>query len=151
MEPDDDEAEFLGFHHHSMDTKGRLVLPAPHRKLLEEGLVMTIGFENCLTVHTLDDWKVVRASLRSLQTNDRQQRQFARMIASHAERTTLDKQGRVTIPQRLRQYAQLSKDCTVVGAEKHAEIWDAERWEDYSRRSLEDIADTDTTFNIGIF
>lgn len=112
---------------------------------------MTIGFENCLTVHTLDDWREVRAALRQMRTTDPKQRGFARMIASQAERTTLDKQGRVTIPQRLRQYARLGKDCAVIGAEKHAEIWDSVRWDDYERRSLEDLADNDEPFNIGIF
>jgi MraZ protein len=147
----EDTGEFLGVHRHSMDTKGRLVLPAQHRELLEEGLVMTIGFENSLSVYTLTRWNEVRATLREMKPTDAAQRGMARMIASQAERTSLDKQGRVTIPQRLRAYAKLTKDCAVIGVEQHAEIWDSERWDDYERRSLEDLSGTDTTFNIGIF
>lgn len=112
---------------------------------------MTIGFENSLTVHTLSQWQVLLASLREMKSGNAQQRQMTRMIASHAERMSLDKQGRVTIPPRLRQYSRLSKDCAVVGSVDHAEVWDSERWDDYEARSLIDLAETDTTFNIGIF
>lgn len=112
---------------------------------------MTIGFENSLTVHTLRQWQVLLASLREMKSTDAKQRQMTRMIAGHAERTSLDKQGRVTIPPRLRAYARLTKECAVVGSVDHAEIWDSERWDDYEARSLVDLSETDTTFNIGIF
>lgn len=152
MDLETDEApEFLGVHRHSMDTKGRLVLPAPHRELLEGGLVMTIGFDNCLTVHPMEEWSRVRAALRELKTTDPVQRRFARMITSQAEHTQLDKQGRITIPQRLREYAHLTRDCAVVGAETRAEIWDSARWQEYEQGGLAGLAETSTTFDIGIF
>lgn len=112
---------------------------------------MTIGFDNCLTVHPMREWASVRAALRGLESSDPEQRRFARMITSQAEHTTLDKQGRITIPQRLREYARLSKDCAVVGAETRAEIWDSARWDEYESGGLAGLAETSSTFNIGIF
>lgn len=142
---------FMGVHRHSMDPKGRLVLPAAHRALLEGGLVMTVGHENSLSVHTLKHWATVLEGLRAMTTTDAKQRQMTRMIAGNAERTGLDKQGRVTIPPRLRAYAGLTKDCAVIGSVDKAEIWDSARWDEYESRSLIDMSETDTTFKIGIF
>ena len=116
MEEQDDSAEFLGTHHHAMDTKGRLVLPATFRELLKEGMVMTIGYDNCLTLQTTSEWKKTLTTLRSLKTSNPRERLFTRLVASNAEPQTLDKQGRISIPQDLREYARLDKDVAVVGA-----------------------------------
>lgn len=146
-----DDAEFLGTYRHSMDTKGRLVMPAGFRELLKEGLVMTIGFDNCLVVQTNEQWQRTRETLRTLNTSNPRQRKFARMVTSHAEQTPLDKQGRITIPQLHRSYARLTKDIAVVGAETRVEIWDSERWDDYQQDGLADLAELSDEFDINIF
>lgn len=151
MEETGTAAEFLGTHHHSMDDKGRLVLPAPFRDQLGGGLVMTIGFDNCLSIHTPEGWEEARAQLRQLRTTNPAERQFIRLMASKAQRQTLDKQGRISIPGQLRDYARLTKDCAVVGADTKIEVWDAERWQEYEAASLAMLPESSQQFDIGIF
>ena len=146
-----DSARFLGEYRHTLDPKGRLILPAAFRESLQEGLVMTVGVDNCLTVHPVDDWERVLGGLRALRTTDRRERAFVRVIISSAHAETPDRQGRVTIPPRLRQYAGLSKDVTVVGGDSRAEIWDSERWESYRDEAMQTFANTDQPFNLGMF
>ena len=151
MEEQDDSAEFLGTHHHAMDTKGRLVLPATFRELLKEGMVMTIGYDNCLTLQTPSQWKKTLTTLRSLKTSNPRERLFTRLVASNAEPQTLDKQGRISIPQDLREYARLDKDVAVVGAVTRVEIWDAVRWDEYEGGGLSNLAELSAEFDINIF
>ena len=140
---------FLGEFQHVLDPKGRVILPAAFRDGLAEGLVMTVGLDHCLTVHALDGWETVVAGLRQLQTTDPRQRMFARAMTSSAHPDTVDRQGRVTIPARLRDYATLTKDITVVGADDRLELWDSARWETYRAKAMEDFAATDTPFDRG--
>src|SRR3712207_5749385 len=93
-----DSAMFLGEFQHTLDPKGRVILPSAFREQLKEGLVMTVGLDNCLTVHAVNDWHRVVAGLRSLRSTDRRERSFARMITASAHPETPDRQGRITIP-----------------------------------------------------
>ncbi len=145
----DTGALFLGEFQHTLDPKGRVILPSAFREALSEGLVMTVGLDNCLTVHPLADWRRLIAELRSLRTTDARERKFARMIRSQAHPDTLDRQGRVTIPARLRGYARLDKDVTVVGADARLEIWDTARWEAYRDEGMEEFAGTEHAFDMG--
>lgn len=142
---------FLGEFQHTLDPKGRLILPSAFRDELKEGLVMTVGLDNCLTVHPLPDWDLVVEGLRNLRTTDRRERMFARMIRSQAHPEAPDRQGRVTIPARLRGYARLTKDVTVVGADSRLELWDTSAWERYRAQAMEDFANTEQPFNLGNF
>jgi MraZ protein len=142
---------FLGEYQHTLDPKGRVILPSAFREELGEGLVMTVGLDHCLTVHPTADWERVVAGLRSLRTTDRRERMFARVMTSSAHAEELDRQGRVTIPARLREYAGLAKDVTVVGADSRLEMWDTARWEAYRAEAMADFADTEQSFGIGIF
>jgi MraZ protein len=142
---------FLGEYQHVLDPKGRVILPSAFRDELSEGLVMTVGVDKCLTVHPTADWGRVIEGLRALSTTDRRERMFARMMLSSAHAEDLDKQGRVTIPSRLREYANLSKDVTVVGADSRLELWDTTRWEAYRDEAMADFADTDQSFGHGLF
>ncbi len=149
---DTDEDEFVGTHMHAMDAKGRLVLPADHRSLLEEGrLVMTLGFDNTLVIHPVEDWQRVRESVRGMQRGDVQQRRMARAIYSNASKQVLDKQGRVTIPAKLRQVCGLTKDVAVIGMSTHIEVWDAERWAAEESVSRDAYANTTAPLGIGMF
>jgi MraZ protein len=142
---------FLGEYQHTLDPKGRVILPAAFRDELAEGLVITVGLDHCLTVHPHRDWQRVLEGLRSLRATERRERMFARVMTSSAHAEQLDKQGRVTIPARLREYAGLAKDVTVVGADSRLELWDAGRWEAYRAEAMADFADTEQSFGHGIF
>ena len=142
---------FLGEYQHTLDPKGRVILPAVFREQLQEGLVMTVGLDHCLTVHPVADWERVVEGLRTLRTTDRRERMFARMITSSAHAETLDRQGRVTIPSRLRGYASLDKDVAVIGADSRVELWDAAAWDAYRDQGMADFANTEQAFDMGIF
>jgi MraZ protein len=114
--------------------------------------VMTVGVDRCLTAHPIDDWQRVIEGLRGLRTTDRRERMFARMITSSAHPERPDRQGRITIPARLREYASLTKDVTVVGADSRLELWDHAAWERYREQGMADFAMTDRPFDAeGIF
>ena len=140
---------FLGEFQHTLDPKGRVILPSAFREALREGLVMTVGLDNCLTEYWVDDWQGVVEGLRTLKPTDKQQRSFARMITSSAHPDVPDKQRRINIPARLRDYAGLGKDVTVVGADSRVELWDTARWESYRDQAMRDYANTCEAFNLG--
>lgn len=151
MEDPGATAEFLGTHRHAMDAKGRLVLPAPYRELLREGMVMTIGYDNCLTLQTPDQWEQTVTALRGLRSSNPRERMFSRLVASNAQRQELDKQGRISIPQELRDYARLTRDVAVVGDITRVEIWDAGRWDEYEGGGLANLAELSAEFDMNIF
>jgi MraZ protein len=142
-------ALFLGEYQHALDPKGRVILPASFRPELEEGLIMTIGHDRCLTIHPASGWEVVLRELRKLRPTDERARSYARVMTASAQPETLDRQGRVTIPARLRNYAGLTRDCTVVGGDQHVEIWDTAAWERYRDAALAEFATTDRPFDVG--
>lgn len=142
---------FLGEYQHTLDPKGRLILPANFREDLAEGLVMTVAQDNCLAVHPVGEWERILEGLRAMRTTDRRERQFARVLTSSAHAETPDRQGRITIPARLREYASLRKDVTVVGNVTRVELWDTVAWEAYRDAAMEEFANTDQPFEIGGF
>jgi MraZ protein len=142
---------FLGDHQHTLDPKGRVILPAAFRDELAEGVVMTVGMDTCIVVHPTRDWDRVVDGLRALQTTDAKQRRFVRAVLANAHPGELDKQGRITIPARLRAWAGLTKDVAVIGQDLRVELWDRERWDGYNAEALADFAETDQTFGPGIF
>ena len=106
---------FLGEFGHSMDSKGRVVMPRKFRPGLAQGCVVTKGQERCLYVFPMDQWEHEAARVQKLPRTDRRARNFARSFFASAADQSLDKQGRLQIPEALRQYAGLEKDVTVVG------------------------------------
>ena len=120
---------FLGEYQHSVDSKGRLVLPSKFRARLERGLVVTKGQERCLYVFPIDRWEEEVEKVNRLPRTDRRSRNYARSFFGAASDQMLDGQGRVQVPQSLREYAALAKDVVVVGVADRVEIWDAKSWE----------------------
>jgi MraZ protein len=114
-----------------MDDKGRLFLPARFREPLDGGLVITRGQERCLYVFPEAEFARIYAQLRQAPVTSRSARDFGRVLLSGASNETPDKQGRVTVPPPLREYAGLTKECVVVGAGSRVEVWDAEAWATY--------------------
>ena len=142
---------FLGVFQHTLDPKGRVILPAGFRDDLEEGLVLSVGHDRCVTVHPRAAWEEVVRGLRSLRSTDRRERDFTRMMTASAHPQTVDKQGRISVPAHLRSYAALDREVTVVGNDDHLELWDRARWDAYYERVVEQFADTDEPFDVGGF
>ena len=122
---------FLGTHSPRLDEKGRLFLPAKFRDELSEGVVITKGQERCLFVFPLDEFRRVTEALSQAPVTQKTVRDYSRVFFASAWQEVPDKQGRVTIPPALRQYAGLTKDCVVIGANSRVEIWDTAAWETY--------------------
>jgi MraZ protein len=132
---------FLGTHHPRLDEKGRLFLPARYRDDLAGGLVITKGQEHCLYVFTQQEFGRRAELLQAASINAKAARDYSRMFFSSASDEVPDKQGRVTVPQDLRTYAGLQRDCAVIGANTRIEIWDAATWERYSAEQEPAFAD----------
>ena len=133
---------FLGTHTPKLDEKGRLILPAKYRDELAEGLVITRFQERCLAIWPVATFAELVQGVRGA-SSSQQVRDYQRMLASGASDETPDKQGRVTIPQHLRTYAGLDRDCVVVGAINRVEIWDAAAWQAYEASKESAFADLD--------
>ena len=123
---------FFGTYTPKLDDKGRLFLPAKFRDDLAEGLVVTRGQERCLTVWTLADFQAMTDRLREAPVTNKGTRDYVRMLFAAASQEVPDKQGRISIPSVLREYAALTKDVMVIGAMNRIEIWDPASWQSYS-------------------
>ena len=147
----DGAAPFLGEYRHALDEKGRLFFPSAFRPPLAEGLVITVGHDRCLAVLPQREWAKVVSDLRHMRSTDRRERAYVRMVTSSAQPDTLDKQGRVTIPPRLRDYAGLQRDVAIVGCDNQLELWDAPTWEAYWNEAIAEFAGTEQPFDVGGF
>lgn len=120
---------FLGEYSHALDEKGRVVMPRKFRDPLGDGCVVTKGQERCLYVFDNDRWDAEAARVGALPRTDRRARNYSRSFFASAADQVLDSQGRLQIPEPLREYAGLDRALTVVGVADHIEIWDAATWE----------------------
>lgn len=133
---------FLGTYTPRLDDKGRLILPAKFRPQLAGGLVMTRGQERCLFVLPMDEFRRMHDHLRSAPVTSKQVRDYMRVFLSGASDELPDKQGRISIPPMLRQYAGLDRDVAVIGTGSRVEIWDLGAWETYLAEQEAGYADT---------
>ena len=122
---------FLGTHTPRLDDKGRIFLPAKFRDRLATGLVLTRGQERCLYIFPTDEFLRVGEAMRNAPVTSKVVRDFLRVFTSGASDEIPDKQGRVTVPPKLREYAGLTRDCTVIGAGSRVEVWDTTAWDTY--------------------
>ena len=120
---------FMGKYNHTIDPKGRLSIPSKYREVLGDEFVVSKGMDGCLYVYANDDWKVFEGKLASLPLMSEDARQFARFFLSGAQPVTVDKQGRILMPQDLRDFAGLEKDVVLAGMGGRIEIWSLERWQ----------------------
>lgn len=123
---------FFGEHYHSLDEKGRIILPAKFRESLADGLFVTKSFDNCLLVFTRKDWFELVDKINSLPTTNTDVRNFQRFFIGSAVEGEVSRQGRISIPQSLREFAGLDKDVVIVGLANKLEIWAKERYEEYA-------------------
>ena len=132
---------FLGEYSHSLDEKGRVVMPSKFRPGLAAGCVVTKGQERCLYVFPSDRWDQEAARVLKLPRTDRRARNFSRSFFASASDQTLDRSGRCQVPEPLREYAGLAKDVTVVGVADHIEIWDTGTWRSVAEEADDYYAD----------
>jgi MraZ protein len=132
---------FLGTHTPRLDEKGRLILPAKYRDELAPGLVLTKGQERCLYVFPLPEFDRITQALRAAPVTAKAVRDYSRVFFASASDEMPDKQGRVTLPAALREYAGLQRDCVVIGANTRLEIWDATAWTSYLDRQEDAFSD----------
>jgi MraZ protein len=132
---------FLGTHTPRLDDKGRLFLPAKFRDRLASGLVVTRGQERCLYVFPMDEFVRVAETMRNAPVTSKAVRDYLRVFLSGASDEIPDKQGRVTVPSTLREYAGLTRDCTVIGAGSRVELWDSNAWNTYLASTEQAFAD----------
>ncbi|HVE98392.1 MAG TPA: division/cell wall cluster transcriptional repressor MraZ [Mycobacteriales bacterium] len=122
---------FLGTHQPRLDDKGRLFLPAKFRDELAEGVVITKGQERCLYVWPMGEFERITDAMRAAPVTAKTTRDFGRVLFSSGSQEVPDKQGRITLPPALREYAGLSRDVVVIGNNTRVEIWDGAAWEQY--------------------
>lgn len=132
---------FFGTYHPRLDEKGRLILPAKFRDQLAGGLMVTRGQERCLNVWPQAEVDRITERLREAPLSKKSTRDYVRMFSSASSDETPDKQGRITIPPTLREYASLTKDVVVIGAMYHLEIWDEAAWTAYSEAQEDAFAE----------
>ena len=123
---------FLGTYTPKLDDKGRLILPAKFRPRLEGGIILTRGQEHSIYGWTPEAFTEFTDRVRQAPVTNKAARNFSRMLFSGASDELPDKQGRISIPTVLREWAELERDCVVVGAMDRLEIWDAQRWAEFS-------------------
>ncbi len=134
---------FMGEYNHTIDTKGRLIVPSKFREQLGDEFVVTKGMDGCLFVYANEDWSAFEQKLTSLPLINKEARKFARFFLAGAAQVEVDKQGRILLPANLREFAGLEKDVVLVGVGSRIEIWSRENWENMDADSdMDDIAAT---------
>ncbi|MBO8176425.1 division/cell wall cluster transcriptional repressor MraZ [Aeribacillus pallidus] len=142
---------FMGEYQHNIDSKGRLIIPAKFREHLGNAFVLTRGLDQCLFGYPMNEWKLLENKLKTLPLTKKDARAFTRFFFSGATECELDKQGRINIPSSLIQYAQLEKECVILGVSNRIEIWSKALWEDFfeqSEHSFAEIAENMIGFDI---
>jgi MraZ protein len=137
---------FLGEHQHTLDAKGRVILPARFRDRLASGLVFAPSQDRCIDVYPLTAFERRVEELRAVPREDQRARAYLRVFLAGAHEEKPDTQGRVTLPPRLRAYAGLEKDLTINGADEKVEIWDRVTWEAYRDQAEDAFANLDGPF-----
>lgn len=143
----------MGEYQHSVDEKGRMIIPAKFREALGPSFVVTRGLDNCLFVYPMHEWTVLEGKLKSLPLMKSDARAFTRFFFSGATECELDKQGRVNLPNTLVEYAKLQKECVVLGVSNRVEIWSKDLWGNYfqqSEDSFNEIAEKLVDFNFDL-
>ncbi len=131
----------MGEYRHNVDEKGRMIVPAKFREALGASFVVTRGMDRCLFVYPLDEWSRLEEQLKALPFTKKDARAFTRFFFSGATECELDKQGRVNIASTLRHYAEIEKECVIIGVSNRVEVWSKSKWEEYFAESEDSFAD----------
>jgi len=135
---------FMGEYQHSIDGKGRIIVPSRFREELGESFIATKGLEHCLFLYPQSEWSLLEQRMHDMPLNKAETRAFLRLFLSGATECEIDKQGRVLLPVGLRNFARLKHDVVVIGVGKRVEVWAAEEWQQFcaeAEQSFEQIAE----------
>lgn len=132
---------FMGEYRHSIDAKGRIIIPAKFRQGLVPNFVVTRGMDGCLFGYPMDQWQKLEEKIQKLPLTKKNARVFTRFLYSAATECSFDKQGRINIPQSLRKHADLQKKCVIAGVSNRIEIWSADKWDEASAEAEENFDD----------
>ena len=130
---------FMGQYLHNLDEKGRIIIPTKIREQLTPTVVVTIGFDKCIALYSMEGWEKFQNSLLTLPANSQDARKHVRLIVGSASALEFDKQGRINLPSNLLNHAGASKECVVVGVLDHVEIWSKDVWDSYQNSALEEM------------
>ena len=144
---------FMGEFQHNLDAKGRVFVPARLRDGLGDCFVLTKGLDGCLFAFPTLGWRALEQKLKSLSFTNSDSRKFLRFFFAGAVDCEIDKQGRILIPQKLREHAKINKEAVIIGVSSRVEVWSAEVWEEYKNEaavSYEDVAEKIIEDNVGL-
>lgn len=127
---------FIGEYQHSIDAKGRIIIPSKFRDELGQKFILTKGLDNCLFIFSREEWKKFEDKLVNLPVASKDARAFVRYFFSSAVECEIDKQGRLTIPQNLKDHAKIEKDLVTIGVMSRIEIWSRQEWQNYGDDNL---------------
>jgi len=142
---------FIGEYQHTIDPKGRIIVPSKFREDLGEMFIVTKGLDKCLFAYSKHEWSIIEEKLKNLPLSQKDARAFVRFFFAGATECEVDKQGRILIPNNLREYAGLEKDAVLIGVSTRVEIWSKNEWEAYNDNAdlnYEEIAEK--LINLGI-
>ena len=142
---------FIGEYEHSVDAKGRVIMPVKLREDIGEKFIVTKGLDGCLFAYSYEEWTNFEEKLKTLPLTNKNARDFVRFFLSGAVECEIDKQGRFLIPGNLREYATLEKEIIIIGVGTRIEIWNKEEWKKYSSDeniSADEIAENMTMLGI---
>lgn len=131
---------FMGEYNYTIDDKGRLTIPSKFREKLGSNFIVTRGLDKCLFVYPKEEWDNVISKYKEL-PNTKDARAFMRFFLSGADQNDFDKQGRINIVSSLKSYANLTKDCVIIGVNERIEIWDKESWNKFITDNEENLSD----------
>jgi MraZ protein len=141
---------FMGEYHHVIDDKGRLIIPSKFRYELGETFIVTKGLEGCLFVYPKNEWEVIVSKLKTLPFTKKDARTFMRFFLSGATECEFDKQGRINITSPLAEYADLTKECVIIGVNDRLEIWSKEKFDDFFKGNEDNLSDVaENLFDVG--
>ena len=131
----------IGEYHHNLDEKGRLIIPSKFRDEIGESFVVTRGLDGCLFVYAMNEWENIVSKLKSLPFTKKDARTFNRFFMSGATVCEFDKQGRINIPSTLTNYAEIKKECTIIGVNDRLEIWATDKFDSLIESNLDAISE----------
>ena len=135
---------FIGEYTHSIDNKGRVIMPSKFREELGDSFFVTKGMEGCVFVYDIKEWNRLEEKSKQLKLTSKKARQFERLFYAPAREVEFDKMGRFVIPQNLREYADIKGEAQIIGVSSRIEIWDKDKYEEYinsSEMSYDEIFD----------
>lgn len=130
----------MGEFHHTIDEKGRIIIPSKFREELGNNFIITRGLEECLFIYSVENWNKITSKLNSLPFTKRDARSFTRFFLSGATAAEFDKQGRINITSPLVSYAELKKECVIIGVGDRLEIWSSEKWNNFYEENKENLS-----------